>query len=458
MRDDTTAQPVLFKDLFDKPVVARFDQPDSSSDGGAVLLKTCDQRLGLTEAIAACVNDARQPGKVIHSFHDLVRQRVFGIACGYEDCNDAERLAEDPMQKLLVDRDPIEGLALASQSTLSRFENALGPKALLRMGNALADTVIARHRKRLKGRAKRITVELDPTDDPTHGAQQLSFFNGHYDTWCYLPVAGFVQFDEESEQYLFAYLLRPGNADAKLGAIGLLRRILARLRAAFPKARVLVRLDGGFAGPEMFDYLEAERVDYVVAMAGNAVLKPLAEPLMKKARRLSRRSQLTEHLYGECQYAAGSWSRQRRVIIKAEVVRLGHRAPKDNPRFVVTNLRRVPQRIYEAVYCQRAQIELRIKELHYGLAIDRTSCTRFWANQLRVLLTAAAYVLFQELRLQAAGTACARAQVSTLRERLLKLGVWLDRSVRRVVLHLPEAAPWRSEWRHIARSLGAVPG
>ena len=458
MRDDTTTQPVVFKDLFGRPVVACFDQPDSSSDGGAVLLKACDDRLGLTEAIAACVADARQPGKVIHSFCDLVRQRVFGIACGYEDCNDAERLAEDPMQKLLVDRDAIEGSALASQSTLSRFENALGPKALMRMGNALADTVIARHRKRLKGRVKRITVELDPTDDPTHGAQQLSFFNGHYDTWCYLPVAGFVQFDEEPEQYLFAYLLRPGNADAKLGAIGLLRRILARLRAAFPKARVLVRLDGGFAGPEMFDYLEAERVDYVVAMAGNAVLKRLAEPLMKKARRLSRRSQQSEHLYGECQYAAGSWSRKRRVIIKAEVVRLGHRDPKDNPRFVVTNLRRVPRRIYEAVYCQRAQIELRIKELHYGLAIDRTSCTRFWANQLRVLLTAAAYVLFQELRLQAAGTACARAQVSTLRERLLKLGVWLERSVRRVVLHLPDSAPWRSEWHHIARSLGAAPG
>lgn len=458
MRDDTTTQSVVFKDLFGKPIVACFDQPDSSSDGGALLLKACDERLGLTEAIAACVNDTRQPGKVVHGFHDLVRQRVFGIACGYEDCNDADRLADDPMQKLLVDRDPIEGSALASQSTLSRFENALGPKGLMRMGNALADTVIARHRKRLKGRAKRITVELDPTDDPTHGAQQLSFFNGHYDTWCYLPVAGFVQFDEEPEQYLFAYLLRPGNADAKLGAMGLLRRILARLRAAFPKARVLVRLDGGFAGPEMFDYLEAERVDYVVAMAGNAILKRLAEPLMKKARRLSRRSQHTEHLYGECQYAAGSWSRKRRVIIKAEVVRLGHRDPRDNPRFVVTNLRRVPKRIYEAVYCQRAHIELRIKELHYGLAIDRTSCTRFWANQLRVLLSAAAYVLFQELRLRASGTACARAQVNTLRERLLKLGVWLERSVRRVVLHLPDSAPWRSEWRHIARSLGAAPG
>lgn len=458
MGNDTTTQPVVFKDLFGKPVVACFDQPHSSSDGGAVLLKACDERLGLSEAIAACVNDTRQPGKVVHSFHDLVRQRVFGIACGYEDCNDAGRLTGDPIQKLLVDRDPLSGDTLASQSTLSRFENALGPKALLRMGNALADTVIARHRRRLKGRAKRITVELDPTDDPTHGAQQLTFFNGHYDTWCYLPVAGFVQFDEEPEQYLIAYLLRPGNADAKLGAIGLLRRILARLRAAFPKARVLVRLDGGFAGPELFEYLEAARVDYVVAMTGNAVLKRLAEPLMKQARRLSRRSRQTEHLYGECQYAAGSWRRKRRVIIKAEVVRLAHRDPRDNPRFVVTNLRRVPQRVYEAVYCQRAHIELRIKELHYGLAIDRTSCTRFWANQLRVLLTAAAYVLFQELRLRAAGTACARAQVSTLRERLLKLGVWLQRSVRRVVLHLPDSAPWRSDWTRVARALGAAPG
>lgn len=457
MRDDTTTQSVAFNDLFGKPVVARFDQPDSSSDGGALLLKACDERLGLTEAMADCVADTRQARKVLHSFHDLVRQRVFGIACGYEDCNDARRLSEDPMQRLLIDRDPMDGTALASQATLSRFENALGPKALMRMGNALADTVIARHRQRLKGRVKRITVELDPTDDPTHGAQQLSFFNGHYDGWCYLPVAGFVQFDDEPEHYLFAYLLRPGNADAKLGAIGLLRRILARLRTAFPKARVLVRLDGGFAGPAMFDFLETERVDYVVAMAANAVLKGLAEPLMKKARRLSRRTQQTEHLYGECRYAASSWRRQRRVIIKAEVVRLGEREPRDNPRFVVTNLRRVPQHVYEAVYCQRAHIELRIKELHHGLAIDRTSCTRFWANQLRVLLTAAAYVLFQELRLRAAGTACARAQVSTLRERLLKLGVWLERSVRRVVLHLPDSAPWRSEWRRIACALGAAP-
>ena len=456
MRDDTTRQSVAFKDLFDKPVVARFDQPGSSSDGGALLLKACDERLGLTDALVGCLRDGRQQSKVEHSLHELVRQRVFGIACGYEDCNDAARLSQDPIHKLLVGRDPMEGAALASQSTLSRFENALGPKALMRMGLALADTVIARHRKRLRGRVKHITVELDPTDDPTHGAQQLSFFNGHYDTWCYLPTAGFVQFDDEPEQYLFAYVLRPGNANAKLGAIGILRRILERLGRGFPKAKVLVRLDGGFAGPEMFEFLEAQRVDYVVAMAENAVLKRIAEPLMKKVRRMSKKSGETEHLYGECRYAAGSWNRERRVIFKAEVVRLGHRAPKDNARFVVTNLRRVPQRVYEAVYCQRANIENRIKELHYGLAIDRTSCTSFWANQLRVMLTAAAYVLMQEVRLRAAGTSCARAQVTTLRERLFKLGAWFDRSVRRVVIHLPDHAPWRSEWCRVARAHTAL--
>ena len=295
-------------------------------------------------------------------------------------------------------------------------------------------------------------VMADPTDDPTHGAQQLSFFNAHYDTWCYLPMAGFIQFDDEPEQYLFAYVLRPGNANAKLGAIGILRRALERLRRAFPKAKVLVRLDGGFAGPEMYEFLEAEGVDYAVAMAENKVLTRFAEALMKQVRRMSKRSGETERLYGECRYAAGSWNRERRVIFKAEVVRLGGREPKDNARFVVTNLRRVPQRVYEAVYCQHANIENRIKELHYGLAIDRTSCTSVWANQMRVMLTAAAYVLMQELRLRAAGTSLARAQVTTLRERLFKLGAWLERSVRRVVIHLPQRAPWRSEWCRVAHA------
>jgi Transposase DDE domain group 1 len=175
-------------------------------------------------------------GKIRHAIGDLVRQRLYAIACGYPDGNDAGRLGADPISKLLCGRDPVKGEDLASQPTLSRFENALDRADLYRMSVALADTVIERHRRRLKRKVKRITIDLDPMDDPTHGAQQLSFFNGHYDTWCFLPVAGFLTFNEEAEQYLFAYVLRPGNATASAGAIGILSRLLPRLRAAFPRA------------------------------------------------------------------------------------------------------------------------------------------------------------------------------------------------------------------------------
>jgi hypothetical protein len=327
------------------------------------------------------------------------------------------------------------------------------------MSVALAECVIERHRRRLgRSKVKHITIDMDPTDDPTHGGQQLSFFNGHYDTWCYLPMAGFITFNHEPEQYLFCYVLRPGNAPAKQGAIGILERLLERVRGSFPKARVLVRLDGGFAGPKMLDFLEQSQVDYIIGMAENKVLKRRARRLMGKARRRSKESGKTANVFGETRYAARTWKdKKRRVLIKAEVVRLEGREPKDNARFVVTNLRASPRHLYKRVYCARGEIENRIKELHHGLEIDRTSCTSFLANQLRVLLTAAAYVLMQELRLSARGSQCARAQVSTLRERLLKLGVWVERSVRRIVLHLPVAFPYRSEWSRIARVLGAAP-
>jgi len=455
--EDNTRQSVLFPDLYSKPLRVQFDEQHGSSDGGAILLKACDAALDLSRRLAECLAERRQLGKVEHTVRDLLRQRLFGIACGYADGNDAARLGCDPIHKLLLDRDAITGAMLASQPTLSRFENAARRADLYRMGEALAECVIERHRRRLGRRCKHITIDLDPTDDPTHGGQQLTFFNGHYDTWCYLPVAGFVTFNHEPEQYLFSYVLRAGNAPATRGAIGILRRLLERLRKDFPRARVLVRLDGGFAASEIFDFLEAEGCDYVVAMAKNKRLAPRAARLMGTARRRSRRTGKTAHVYGETRYAARRWSAQRRVIIKAEVVRHPGREPKMNPRFVVTNLKGSPRRLYEKVYCARGEIENRIKELHHGLEIDRTSCPRFLANQLRVLLTAAAYVLMQELRRRAAGTRLARAQVSTLRERLLKLGARIERSVRRLALHLPHSCPYQSEWRRIALSLGAVP-
>jgi hypothetical protein len=455
--DDTIRQSVLFPDLFSKPLCTQFDERHGSSDGGAILLKACDAALELSRRLAGCLADRRQVGKVEHTVRDLLRQRLFGIACGYADGNDAARLGSDPIHKLLLDRDAITGAMLASQPTLSRFENAARRADLYRMGEALAECVIERHRRRLGRRCKHLAIDLDPTDDPTHGGQQLTFFNGHYNTWCYLPVAGFVTFNHEPEQYLLSYVLRPGNAPATRGAIGILRRLLERLRKAFPRARVLVRLDGGFAASEIFDFLEAEGCDYVVAMAKNKRLAPRAARLMGTARRRSRRTGETAHVYGETHYAARRWSKKRRVIIKAEVVRHPGREPKMNPRFVVTNLKGSPRRLYEKIYCARAEIENRIKELHHGLEIDRTSCPRFLANQLRVLLTAAAYVLMQELRRRAAGTRLARAQVSTLRERLLKLGARIERSVRRIVVHLPHSCPYQSEWPRIALSLGAVP-
>ena len=459
MRDDTIPQTVLFPDLFNKPLVATFDQPHASSDGGAILLTAAEARYGLIDGFARCLVDDRQPGKVRHTLADLLAQRIYGLACGYPDANDADRLTDDPMHKLLLGRDPVDGDSLASQPTISRFENQVGARALYEMGQTLAAHVIERHQRRLHGRARRITIDLDPTDDPTHGAQQLSFFNGHYDCWCYLPLLAFVTFNDEVEQYLCAAILRPGNAPATRGARGTLIRLLDTLRVAFPRARFLVRLDGGYATPALFDLLDAEPgLDYVVAMGENAVLTRRAAPAMVDARAHSEASGQTAHVYTETRYAAGTWAHARRVVIKAEVVRLPGRDPRDNPRFVVTNLRPSPRYLYERVYCARGDIENRIKELHEGLQIGRTSCSRFWANQLRVLLTAAAYVLMQELRLQAARTACARTQVTGLRARLLTLGAHVVVSVRRIVLHLPTSTPDLDAWRHIALALGARTG
>jgi hypothetical protein len=457
--DDTTTQCVLFPGLFKKAVVAVFDQERGSSDGGAILLKAVDERLGLSERLAGCLVEWRQPGKIVHELVEFVRQRVFGMACGYADNNDAARLAEDPIHKMLVGRDPVAGAALASQPTLSRFENRVSRKTLYRMGEVLADTVIERHRRRLRGKARRITIDLDPTEDPAHGQQQLSFFNGHYDSNCYLPVCGFLSFDQEPDQFLFTAVLRPGNVPDRQGAIGILNRVLARLRKAFPKARFFVRLDAGFAGPEIFDFLDGQTgVDYAVGMGKNAVLLRRCKKLLRKARRLSRETGETAHLFGEFRYAAGTWSNERRVVVKAEVARHPGRDPKDNPRFVVTNLTQTPKWIYKTAYCGRGEIENRIKELHHGLEIGRTSCTSFWANQLRVFLTAAAYVLMQELRLRARRTDCSRAQVWTLRERLLKIGVQVVVSARRIVLHLPSSFPFLDSWNRIALSLGARAG
>ena len=402
-----TTQTVLFPELFDRPLTACFDRPHVSSDGGAILLQAADRRLGLMTSLTGCLRDRRDPSKVQHGLDEMFAQRVFGLACGYEDANDAARLADDPIHKLLLGRDAITGAALASQPTLSRFENGVTRGELLRMSEALYETVLRRQTKRLRGKARTITIDLDVTDDPTHGQQELAFFHGHYGHWCYLPLLAYLTFNEEAEQHLVAAMLRPGKAPTSLGALMLLKRIIGDLQERFPRTRLLVRLDGGFAGPELLEFLDEVCVGYVVGLPSNAVLERATEALLAPMRLRSELTGATEHVYGECRYAAKTWGRKRRVVIKAEVVRHEGREMRDNPRFVVTNLKHAPKQLYERTYCMRGEIENRIKELHHGLSFDRTSCSRFLANQLRVLLTAAAYVLMQEIRAAAARTSLA---------------------------------------------------
>ena len=456
LNDPTIAQSVLFSDLADRPLLATFDQPHASSDGGAILLKAADRQLGLLAALTATVPDARASARVTHGVGDLLAQRVFAIACGHPDGNDADRLADDPIHKLLLGRDPIDGARLASQPTISRFEHTAAPRMLLAMSEALADTVIARHRQRRRG-VGLITIDLDVTEDQTHGAQQLTFFNGFYERWCYLPLVATLTFDDEARQYLVAAILRPGNAAGTAGAVSVLHRLLPKLWRAFPGARLRVRLDAGYATPEIFEHLEAAGVEYVVAMAGNAVLARHAEPALAPLRAVVATTQDTATTYTDAAYQARSWGAPRRTIIKAEVVWHDGREPRDNPRFVITNLRQTPEWIYTHVYCARGDSENRFKELKLALAFGRTSCTRFWANQLRVTLTAAAFVLCQELQLRADRTALRGAQVPRLRQALITIGVQVVRSVRRIVLHFPRSHPDSRTWTQVAHALGAAP-
>jgi len=454
---NSTTECLLFPDLSDRPVLAQFDEPAMTSDAGLLLLKAADRRVGLTERVLPYLPDSRDSSRVRHDFLSLLQQRVYGLAAGYEDCNDAARLASDPAFKVLLGRDPIAGIDLATQPTLSRFENAFEAADLRLLHDVLMNAVIDNHRKRRRGKARVITIDLDTTVDPTHGAQQLTLFNGFHGAWCYRPLLGFIHFDKEPDQYLCLTMLRSGRAPDKCGVLFALQRLIPKLRKAFPKARLRVRLDGGFGAPEILNFLDAvPRLEYVVGIGKNSRLLARVRRPMAEARRQSRESEASERVYAECMYKARKWPAKRRVVVKAEVTRFPGRDPKDNPRFVVTNMTKSPRWVYTHAYCERGDSENRIKELKDGLQIDRTSCSSFLANQFRVFLTAMAYILMQEIRLHARLTSLARAQVTTLRNHLFKIGARVVVSARRVVFHLPESYAYRDEWRRIALALGAV--
>lgn len=452
MSTHSDPQTVLFPDNFEKPVSAQFDTDLASSDAGVVLLHGKDRRLGLISSLASCIKDQRSSLQSRFSIEDLLRQRVLAIACGYADGNDASTMRLDPVMKMCASRSPSSDEGLASQPTISRFENSVSTDELASMQARLIEMVLASCRKRYGKDTRRVVIDLDPTDDPTYGAQQLSLFNGHYGSHCYLPIMGFVSFDDHPEQHLVAAMLRPGNAPGTMCAEEILDGLSGEIRRLFPKARILVRLDGAFATPGMLDWLDrAPRVDYVVNLGKNAVLTRMVEELMEDARNESKATGESARIFGEIRYAARTWDWERRVVVKAEVTRYGEREPRDNPRFVVTNLRLVPKSVYR-LYCGRGDCENRIKEMKIDLESGRTSCTKFAANQLRLTMTSIAYVLIQELRADAKETEWSRATVATIRSRLLKIGATIVESTRRIVMHLPKAFPWKAAFEQMAAS------
>jgi len=424
--------------LLGQPVTARFDAEYVTSDGGLPWLAEADTALRLCDRLAACLTDWRR-GPARHSLATLVRQRVFQIACGYEDQNDAETLRADPLLKLVCGRHPDADPDLASQPTLSRLENAVDRHTLRALALALLE-VYLRERER-RGRPTRVLLDFDGTDDPAHGEQEGVAYHGYYRQHMYHPL---LLFDGDTGQLITA-VLRPGNCHASRFVLLVLRHLVPRLRARWPGVAIELRADSGFATPKLYRYCEGQGIGYTIGLIPNAALEPVAAPLLAEAQRQSAEQEGAKvRLAGETAYQAGSWDRARRVVFKAEVLEKG-----PNTRFVVTSRTDEPLALYDW-YVDRGEPENWIKDLKNALAADRLSCHRFWANAFRLLLHAAAYWLLDTLRRWLAPTEASHYQFDTLRLRLLKVGGRVLLRAREVRLSLAAGHPGEPLWRHLA--------
>jgi hypothetical protein len=429
-------------------LTTQFDAPLLSSDGGLPWLADADATLGLCQALAACVPDWRRGG-VRHSLHTLVQQRVFQIACGYVDQDDADRLRTDPLFKLACGRAPLSGPPLASQPTLSRLENAVDRHAV----EALATTLVqlyVRERGR-ESEPSHVVLDFDGTDDPTHGGQEGSAYHGYYRQHMYHPL---LLFDGTTGQLITA-VLRPGNCHGSRFVVLVLRRVVRLLRAAWPHVRLVVRADSGFGIPRLYRWCEDHGLRYTIGLIPNAVLEDYAAPLLAEARAQSTALRGAKvRLAGDVAHQAGSWAYPRRVVFKAEVLIKG-----PNTRFVVTNRPEAPLAVYDW-YVDRGQAENWIKDLKNAVQADRLSDHRFWANAFRLVLHAAAYWLLDTLRRWLAPVPeLAHAQFDTLRLQVLKVGGWIEDLVESVgadwLLHLSAHHPAARLWPHLARATRA---
>jgi len=435
----STPDRIGFPTLAGVPLTAAFDGGRLTSDGGLPWLAEADAALALCTTLARCIPDWRH-GPVIHSLETLLRQRIFQIACGYEDQDDADSLRTDPLLKLVCGRLPDSGVSLASQPTMSRLENHIGRPTAERLATALVDLYL--HARSGHGPPGRILLDFDGTDDPAHGQQEGVAFHGYYDQHMYHPL---LVFDGETG-HLITAVLRPGNVHASRFAVLVLRRLVRRLRHAWPDVAIELRADSGFAVPRLYAWCEAHGVTYTIGLVPNPVLERLAAPLRADAEAQSAaQAGAKVRLVEEGGYQAGSWPRPRRVVYKAEMLEQG-----PNTRFVVTTQTAPPLTVYDA-YVDRGQSENYIKDYKNALAADRLSDHRFWANQFRLLLHAAAYWLLDTLRRWLAGTEAARLQFDTLRLRLLKIGGRVWELAGWVRLALATSHPAAPLWHHLAR-------
>jgi hypothetical protein len=409
-----------------------------SSDGGLLLLRQVDRHLGLSRAAAAAMPDPRDPERIRHGLRDLLAQRLYGLCCGYEDLNDHKTLRDDVLMQTAVGRDE----ALASAPTFSRLENRATRAQAWALHGVLVDQFIASHDRA----PEELVLDIDASDVPLHGNQELSQFHAYYDHHCYLPLYVFCG------QAMLACYLRPSKIDGAKHAAALIKLLVTRLRKTWPNTRFVVRGDSGFCRRRLLQWCERSDVGYVIGLARNARLHAaveLAEAALADAYGASGAKQ---RLIGEFDYAAKSWPHERRVI-----TRLEYGAQGTNPRFVVTNLQGDPQQLYDHLYCQRGEAENRIKEAQLDLFGTRASCSRFIANQLRLLLAALAYTLMQRLRaLALRATELERASAATIRVRLLKIGAAILRNTRRVSVMLASHHPLRELFATAATRLAAL--
>ena len=436
-----------FAGHFSRAVVADFDGGTLTSDGGALLLRQVDRRIHLLPRLAACFTDFRSPERIEHGVEQMLAQRVYGLALGYEDLNDHDQLRRDPLMNLLSGKRELS-TALASKSTLCRLESTPDSGAeqqrykKVRYDQQAIDRLLVDLFVESKPTApSQIVIDLDVTDTPLHGHQQGRFFHGFYDHYCYLPLYIFCG------DQLLGVRLREANQDASAGSLEEIRRIVAQIREHWSEVRIVLRADSGFCREELMRWCEDNGVEYVFGLARNDRLRQRIEKALRKAAAASKRSGKAARAYTEFRYRTlKSWSRQRRVVAKAEQIE-----GKENPRYLVTSLQGDewrPRELYEQLYCARGEMENRIKE-QLSLFADRMSAETMRANQLRLYLSAAAYVLVETLRrLALAGTTMARAQAQTIRLRLLKIGAQIRGSVRRVRLSLSSGYPWQKLFAH----------